>query len=173
LVIFLILLILGTALLFWFLGSRQRPRLTPATAVSSIDSAVGGTRELVPNFSEPAVSTDTGKVASAVASRAQIQQIDGRDLLKTTEPDPVLRDEKQVYRFRQLPVSIQNRIPPLQMSLHAYNRNDSGASMVQLNGEILQEGDAVTETLKLEKISAAGAILNYAGYRFLLPRQGN
>ncbi len=38
---------------------------------------------------------------------------------------------------------------------------------------ILREGDKVTDTIRLEKITADGIILRYDGYRFLLPRRGN
>ncbi len=89
------------------------------------------------------------------------------------KPLHVPRNEKKVYRFSQLPVSIQNRIPPLKMSLHAFNRDQASASLVQLNDRILREGDKVTEGVRLEKITAEGVVLIYDGYHFLLPRRGN
>ena len=83
---------------------------------------------------------------------------------------PVPRNEKKVYSFSQLPISIQRRIPTMKMSLHAYNRENPSASLVQLNGHILREGEMVTDQIRLDKITAEGGVLHYDGYRFLLPR---
>ena len=83
------------------------------------------------------------------------------------------QDENKIYAFGQLPILIQKRIPGLKMSLHAYNRDNGSASMVQLNDKILREGEMVTDKIRLEQITAAGVVLYYDGYRFLLPRRGN
>ena len=86
---------------------------------------------------------------------------------------PILRNESKIYDFDQLPGSIRNSIPTLKMMLHAYNREDSSASMVQLNGQILREGDSVTAQIKLQQITAEGIVLRYDGYRFLVLRRMN
>ena len=86
---------------------------------------------------------------------------------------PVPRSEKKIYRFDQLPVSIQKQIPTLRMSLHAYNRDDATASMVQLNDRMMHEKEMVNANISLEQITAEGVVLRYDGYRFLLPRRGN
>lgn len=172
LVLILILLVIGTAFLFWFLGSRQRTSPLPTTEISSVGMAQKKTKEFTANSSQTVTPTRHNNIVQR-PSDTQEPPVDIKQQVEMTKPLSVPRNEKQVYRFGQLPVSIQKRIPPLRMSLHAYNRSDASSSMVQLNDKIMHEGDAVTDTIRLEKISADGAILRYDGYRFLLPRQGN
>ena len=59
------------------------------------------------------------------------------------------------------------------MSLHAYNRDDATASMVQLNDRIMREKEMVTANISFEQITSDGVVLRYDGYRFLVPRRGN
>jgi len=86
-------------------------------------------------------------------------------------PLPIPRTEKKVYTFQQLPPSVQQQIPELQMALHAYNRDDSKTSMIQLNNRIYREGDRISPMLTLEAITSEGAVVRYDGYRFLVPRR--
>jgi len=170
LVAILIFLVMGTALLFWFLGSRQRVSPLQSTEISSDNAISEKSKELIPTSSRTVESTRQNNIAPASSSEIQRLQADIQEQPEVIEPVSVPRNNKQVYRFGQLPVSIQKRIPPLRMSLHAYNRSDASGSMVQLNDKIMHEGDAVTETIRLEKITAEGVVLLYDGYRFLVPR---
>ncbi len=142
----LILLVVNAALLLWVFPSRQQsPPQTTET-----------------------VSVDVAPAKSAITEPLVLQkrQPSANDL-------PVPRNDKKIYSFGQLPVVIQRKIPPLQMSLHAYNREDATASLVQLSDRMMREGDMVTDNIRLEQITADGAVLHYDGYRFLLPRRGN
>ena len=167
-----ILLVTGTALLFWFLGSWQRTSSLPTENISLASVPPEKSVEFQTN-SSPAISSPRQNNNEPISSETQTSPVDIKKQPEVIKPLLVPRNEKRVYRFGQLPVSIQHRIPLMNMSLHAYNRGDASASMVQLNGKIMHEGDAVTDTIRLEQISADGAILNYDGYRFLLPRQGS
>lgn len=117
------------------------------------------------------MSSSTLQVNSEPASAdSQSQPKAGKEQLVKALPAP--RSEKKIYSFDQLPVSIQKQIPTLHMSLHAYNRNDATASMVQLNNRMMHEKEMVTPDISVEQITAEGVVLHYDGYRFLLLRRG-
>ncbi len=160
----ILLLLVNAALLFWFFGSRQPlPASQPTRAIATDTVKVKGDK-LVSVPSQTVSATEQNDIAPT------LQKAEKQPAVMAL---PVLRNDKQVYRFGQLPVAIQKQIPPLQMSLHAYNRADASSSMVQLNDRILRKGDRVADKLRLEKITADGVVLRYDGYLFLLPRRGN
>ena len=163
----LLLLLVNAALLLWFFGPWQQPSSSPTTELVSSDTAPVETNTIESESVIPQVAPSSRRNNIApTAVVTQKQQPVAKAL-------PVPRNENQVYSFGQLPVSIQKRIPALQMSLHAYNRDDANSSMVQLNDQIMREGDMVTDNISLEQIAADGVVLRYDGYRFLLPRRGN
>ena len=160
---FLVLLLMNVSLLAWFFSPWQ-----PAKPFAESKQQVVLDRkrtEAVDNTMPatlPASDAETGH-SQIVPARSQ----------QPVKSLPVPRNDNKVYLLSQLPLSIQKRLPTLKMSLHAFNRDQPGASLVQLNDRILREGDRVTDRLRLEKITADGIILHYDGYHFLLPRRGN
>ncbi len=166
----LILLVVNTALLVWFFGYRQKLPLSPTTDVSLIETSPEKAGESVPT-SLPAKIPPAQNNIESTSAAAQKPQTYTKEQAAAIKPLPTPRHDQQVYRLGQLPGSIQKRIPPLQMSLHAYNRTDANASMVQLNDRIVREGDTITDNIRLEQITADGVVLNYDGYLFLLPRR--
>ncbi|MCF6266919.1 MAG: general secretion pathway protein GspB [Desulfuromusa sp.] len=157
----ILLLLVNAALLFWFFGSRQPVPASQPTRVIATDTVKVKGESVPPQTVSSTVQNDIAPTLQKAEKQPAVMAL------------PVLRNDKQVYRFGQLPVAIQKKIPPLQMSLHAYNRADASSSMVQLNERILREGDRVADKLRLEKITADGVVLRYDGYLFLLPRRGN
>ena len=164
----LILLLFNGALLLWFFAPWQQssqsviPVSAEQTEVRQTESRTGTTRvSPPPTEKETPTTTATDRQQTAVVQPQP-----------EVKPLPAPRNDKKVYRFSQLPVSIQRRIPTLKMALHAYNRENPSASLVQLNDHILREGEMVTDKIRLEKITAEGAVLHYDGYHFLLPRRG-
>ena len=157
----LTLLLFNGALLLWFFAPWQQssqsvdPASTVPTAVKQTESRVVAT----------GVSPSPIKKKTLTPSVAAQQHPE-------VKPLPAPRNDKKIYSFSQLPISIQRRIPTLKMALHAYNREKPSASLVQLNDHILREGEMVTDKIRLEKITAEGAVLHYDGYHFLLPRRG-
>ena len=163
----LLLLLVNTALLLWFFGPWQQSSSSQTTELLSMDTAPVKAQamefESVTSQAAPSLrQNNTAPIAVVTQKQPPV-----------AKALPVPRNENQVYSFGQLPVLIQKRIPALQMSLHAYNRDDKSTSMVQLNDRIMREGDMVTNNIRLEQITAEGVVLRYDGYRFLLPRRGN
>ena len=166
----LILLFFNGALLLWFFAPWQQSSQS-VIPVSAGPTEVGQT--------EPGVATTrvSPPVSVPVEKHTLTEPVTGqRTIVAQPQPEAkslsVSRNDKKVYRFSRLPVSIQRRIPSLKMSLHGYNRENPSTSLVQINDHILHEGEMVTDKIRLDKITAEGAVLHYDGYRFLLPRRG-
>lgn len=68
-----------------------------------------------------------------------------------------------------LPPQATAGLPPLTLELHVYSP-DPTQRAVFINGRRYLEGDTINEGAELVSISSEGAILNYRGQRFLLPR---
>ncbi|MEP7313305.1 MAG: general secretion pathway protein GspB [Pseudomonadota bacterium] len=60
-------------------------------------------------------------------------------------------------------------IPPLRLSLHAYDPNPANR-YVLLNASRLREGESTPEGVRLERITEFGAVLSWRGRRFTLQR---
>ncbi len=72
---------------------------------------------------------------------------------------------KAVTELGDLPSSIQSEITPLSLYGHIYSDSPS-ARMVNINGQILREGQTVRKDLKIEEITETGVTLSYQGTRF-------
>ena len=70
-----------------------------------------------------------------------------------------------VIAMGELPVAIQQELPPMSISVHAYS-DKAGERLVDINNRLLHEGEYVAPGLKLESITPDGMILSYRGYRF-------
>jgi len=70
-----------------------------------------------------------------------------------------------VMTLAELPVAIQQDLPPMSVSVHAYSAK-AGERLVGINSRLLHEGDEVAPGLKLEQITPDGMILSYKGYTF-------
>ncbi len=68
-----------------------------------------------------------------------------------------------------LPTTLPEGVPPLQVSLHYYD-SASGRSFISVNGRTARDGTVLPEGPQVERVTEEGAILNYRGQRFLLPR---
>lgn len=64
-----------------------------------------------------------------------------------------------------LPPAVQQELPPLAITVHAYSQN-AADRMVGINNSIVREGATVAPGVKLEEITLEGMVLSYKGYRF-------
>ena len=64
-----------------------------------------------------------------------------------------------------LPPAIQQEIPPMSISVHAYSPRPNDR-MVSINDRLLREGGTVPPGLTLNEITPDGMIFSYKGYRF-------
>ena len=70
-----------------------------------------------------------------------------------------------VMTLAELPLAIQQELPPLSVSVHAYS-GKAGDRLVGINNRLLHEGEYAAPGLKLEQITPEGMILSYKGYTF-------
>ena len=70
-----------------------------------------------------------------------------------------------VIALTELPLAIQQELPPLSISVHAYSAKESDR-LVGVNGRLLHQGDEVAPGFKLEEITPSGMVFSYKGYRF-------
>ncbi|CAG4883524.1 conserved protein of unknown function [Georgfuchsia toluolica] len=73
--------------------------------------------------------------------------------------------EQTVMTMAELPLSIQQEIPKMTITVHAYSRT-SKERLLGINDRMLREGDYLIPGLMLEQITPEGMIMNYKGYRF-------
>ena len=76
----------------------------------------------------------------------------------TAAPAPVIA-------MKDLPLAIQQELPPMSISVHAYSVK-AGERLVGINNRLLHEGAEVAPGLKLEQITPDGMILSYKSYSF-------
>lgn len=64
-----------------------------------------------------------------------------------------------------LPLAIQQELPPMSIAMHAYS-NQPRERLVSIDGRVLREGDYLTPELRLEQITPDGMIFSFRGHRF-------
>ncbi|MBE0624979.1 MAG: general secretion pathway protein GspB [Burkholderiales bacterium] len=72
---------------------------------------------------------------------------------------------RNVMAMADLPLAIQQELPPMSISVHAYSVK-AGDRLVGINNRLLHEGQEVAPGLKLEQITQDGMILSFKGYNF-------
>jgi general secretion pathway protein B len=73
--------------------------------------------------------------------------------------------EQRVMALGELPLSILQDLPGMQISLHLHSTKPAN-SFVSINNQMLQEGAYPAPGLRLEQITPDGMIFSYKGYRF-------
>lgn len=73
-------------------------------------------------------------------------------------------------RLDTLPAQATAGLPALNLDLHIY-ASDPSQRAAFINGRRYREGDALPEGVEVRAITPEGAVLQYRGQRFLLPRQ--
>jgi general secretion pathway protein B len=77
----------------------------------------------------------------------------------------VAHKESNVYNMEDLPLSIQQNLPPITISVSLYS-DEPASRMARINGSMIREGEYLTAGLKLEEITPDGVIFRYQNYRF-------
>jgi len=72
---------------------------------------------------------------------------------------------EQLPGLKSLPINIQKEIPELALSFLVYASKPS-ERMVNINGQMMREGQEVAPGLKIEEITQEGAVFSYKGLRF-------
>lgn len=72
---------------------------------------------------------------------------------------------RTVISMAELPLAVQQELPAMVISVHAYSGNPANR-LVGINNRILREGEDLVPGLKLEQITPDGMIFGYKEYSF-------
>ena len=118
-------------------------------------------------------SSNESSAAALIAPHAMAQRAAPHTLRR---PDPVLIDEEPADNEEVLPTINETNLtgaqalPELHLDVHVYATKPADR-FVYINMRKYHEGNTLQEGPVLEKIRRDGAVLNYQGLRFVLPRQ--
>jgi general secretion pathway protein B len=101
------------------------------------------------------------EVVAEVPNKAAAQQVPEPPGTAIADAGPA----QDVISLTELPLSLQQELPPMTISVHAYSARP-GDRLVGINNRMLREGDYVVPGLKLEQITPDGMIFGYKGYSF-------
>ena len=173
-------------------GPSPRPTLPPDTApLPAPELHARNSAPATPAVPVPAPAQQPTPVAAPVQPRATAAvkgetQSDERPgappraaagvSTKTAAPvqEPALRTNRSaagvapvpsVISMAELPLAIQQELPPMSVSVHAYSGKPADR-LVGINSRLLHEGENVAPGLTLEQITPDGMILSYKGYTF-------
>jgi len=111
---------------------------------------------------KPAVKRATPQPATSdVSRRAVVAAPAGSSDRSALSAAPV----SNVTAMADLPLAIQQELPPMSISVHAYSSRPA-ERLVGINNRLLHEGDEAAPGLKLLEITPNGMILSYRGYNF-------
>jgi general secretion pathway protein B len=135
----------------------DRPSSSPTTPVISEKSAP------IPNPAAPirteAVPGQKEKIAASTAKNSRETQPRKEAVHSSPAPGASLFD------LGELPPTIRGSLPEFKISGHAYS-TEPRFRVARVNNKIVQEGEALSQGLKVDEIAPGGVIFTYQGYRF-------
>jgi general secretion pathway protein B len=139
----------------------QAQHVAPAATGPAAAAAVGPVPAPVPAPAIAAIEpTHTPpKVVKKAAAPVPVAAASG------SSPPGAAAPAAAVMTMAELPLAIQQELPPMSISVHAYS-GKAADRLVGINGRLLHEGDSVAPGLALEQITPDGMILSYKGYTF-------
>ena len=130
------------------------PALVPADAVLTPEPPPVVTHDRPRRA--PATAASTKKEPATHSSRATAPE--------RAATSPGAHDGK-VLSVSELPLTIQQEIPPMTIAVHAYSPR-AADRMVSINNAMLHEGATVQPGLQLDEITPDGMVFSFKGYRF-------
>ena len=82
-----------------------------------------------------------------------------------TVDETAQKQEQRIVAMTELPLAIQQEIPKMSISGHAYSTVPK-ERIVGINDRLLQEGEYLSPGLRLEQITADGLVFSYKKYLF-------
>jgi len=136
-------------------------QLTPATTSPLPTKSV-----LTPETSAPAPMSAQPYASSpgAAAHPKTTARSAGAQPASAADPARSMPEDK-VLAMSELPPAIQQEIPPLSISVHAYSSKPADR-IVGINDKLLREGGIVPPGLTLDEVTPDGMVFSFKGYRF-------
>ncbi len=167
-----LLLGLGIAIGWRYPGHQEPP---PARASLTTPAPAASPRALAGEPPKARAQTGSGQEVAATASTVPslapsialptAQQIAPPMAASAPPVVPKNAPEEKLISRAELPVAMQQELPPLSVALHAYS-SQAKSRLVSIDGKVLREGDSLTPELKLEQITPEGMIFSFRGIRF-------
>ncbi len=163
---------------------REVPPPTNTTREKSLKTPLAITKkEEKPVVQKAAVQSKTRELPAVIKAAQPVQTLQQalKPEIPASEPSHVSPDVKpvqndpapvpgRIYQAGELPASVRQNLPAVNMSIFVYSE-DPASRMVRINGQMLREGQYISDGLKVEEIKPDGVILNYKNYRFHLGRK--
>jgi general secretion pathway protein B len=154
----------------------QAPDATPAAQVAAAPAAVTAPAAATASAQTlaPAAAPAPVKPRSPASAEARGKPKEGAvavpgKVSALPEPAPgaeVAAPAQAVISLAELPLALQQELPALTISVHAYSARPADR-LVGINNRMLREGDSVAPGLTLEQITPEGMVFEFRGYRFL------
>ena len=158
---------------------RDLERLAAAGTETTGSAAAAGARRPTPDIppaqfpqrnTEPAAAPTLAEAEALHAATAPTLAQRAADAVAAEGPG---RGNAGGYTRSEAPSDLSTvlpeGVPALEVSLHYYD-STSGRSFISINGHTARDGTVLPEGPQVERVTEEGAILNYRGQRFLLPR---
>jgi len=146
-------------------AAPERPRAPPTvhTAPKAAKGSAGSKPEPMPRQSTPSnvatAAPTTMPAASAASPGAKNAPVPG--------PAPASAPEPRLRSLAELPEELRRGVPQLAFGGSVYSEI-AAQRMVIFNGQVLREGDPITDDLQVEQIRPRSAVLRMRGQRFEL-----
>ncbi len=136
--------------------AEKRPSF-PATPKSPVDPHSPGPPQARVPATEPAKTPPPPDKKASTSDQAKVPP-------QKASKMAVLQSDR-VFNLNDLPADVRSALPPLKISAHVYSP-DPQSRLVQVNEQLLQEGQVSTEGMRVEEIFPKGIVFRFQGYRF-------
>lgn len=162
-----ILLVIGIAA-GWWRPWQTEPQAQLPPAVKAPDSPRIPTQAMTEVTAHALVATTSSPTTlqhPPAYAKNQTTHPDTAPIAVTPPPIAAPAQKAAIISLTELPLSVQQELPPMTIQLHAYSSKPT-KRLVSINSRMLHEGESLAPGLLLEEITADGMILSYKGFRF-------
>ena len=110
-------------------------------------------------------STAVPEVPEQIVDEAAMPTVEKTESNSTNATVDEAAQEQKIIAMTELPLAIQQEIPKMSISGHAYSTVPK-ERIVGINDRLLQEGEYLSPGLRLEQITADGLVFSYKKYLF-------
>ena len=149
-------------------GRVTKPAPPPRSTADAAAPRRGGEPAQSPSpTGQPAPSANAQQAPSAQTAPSPPAAANSRNPAPAPTPVPAPPPER-LRTLAELPDDLRGSVPQLAFGGSVYS-DTPAQRMVIFNGQVLREGDAVTNELQIEQIRQRSAVLRVRGQRFEMP----
>lgn len=138
-------------------------RVSAVDAPSSQRAAPPGAEKTmaIPKPDSQTLQTTSGERARVNPPASRAPEVQPRKEAKSVPP----ASGSKLLDLGELPPAVRNSLPEFKISGHAHS-SEPRFRVARVNNKIVQEGEALSQGLKVDEIVPGGVIFTYQGYRF-------